>query len=913
MKKCALCMILILSLLLSFMGNAVFAADEDATLAQGKVYYFNGFDADSSYSELNNLTQLTKITNDEGKEVLHVENTSGSKDKYGAIIEIDSVKVSDMPEKFILEYKVYIKSSDASTYFGTREKPDKLELESAIVYLRDIRSNNSGSAPVVRSTGGFNEWITVASLIDTKNKTRDVYINGEAEPSAFNLPNTVDYANIKTASLKFIAFMRTAGDYAEVDYLKIYSPSAEPQITASSQSYSLNSVYIDFDSTIQNLTPDMIEMDGDKAKSINLIDDENQIYEAVFEYAMEPLTEYTVSVDGAVDAIGRTITAESTFTTRDKEFYIDNFRMLSDDVEITAPISGEILLSANAVNETEGTKEATLISTQYDADGYVLKDNLFVKPVEVTGTLPIAETVSVDENAEKISSFFWKSEAEPIPVSDVKTVTEEGADNLNLTYGLPAYTGEPSIEAKIKEDYSGITVTVDTNDAYDRLVGLSVNYKNEIEYLANGKTENGVIVFDVPLKESNVGSYSVTAGIEKGGIVKPESEIEFYSPVFIQSELEEKINSSEADEESVEAFVSLLGNYLGLDMEALYKLDDESIAYNRLLVLRDENEENTGIPTGEDFAATFSVAVKLALIYEGKDTVNILTNGGLINSDEEARTLFCDVISGSSKEYVAEKLKNKSYDSIQALITDVKKYAMIGGFYKAEHYTNVDTMIKTYAGELGINLSAYNKLKRPDIVAGSLIGGKEYNDFDSLASAVNSAISARAREEAKAASSHSGGGGGGGGGGGISSNLTYPNVKEDKKETAEPAIKEYNDVVKADWFYNDVMWATKEGWFIGTGEATFSPAMKLTWEHIVIVLERMGYKAENLKGKAEITRGEFAELLYGFLADKSAYKSRDEWISKTKIFIGDQNGNMMFDKSLTRAECCTLLRRIEDK
>ena len=109
------------------------------------------------------------------------------------------------------------------------------------------------------------------------------------------------------------------------------------------------------------------------------------------------------------------------------------------------------------------------------------------------------------------------------------------------------------------------------------------------------------------------------------------------------------------------------------------------------------------------------------------------------------------------------------------------------------------------------------------------------------------------------------------------------------------------------------MWATENGWFIGTSDTTFSPENYLTWEQIAIVLKRMGFEYSTLRGNEAILRGDFADVLYTFLADKAKYQNVDEWIKGTKMFIGNDSGNMMFDTPLTRAQCCTLIRRIENK
>ena len=302
----------------------------------------------------------------------------------------------------------------------------------------------------------------------------------------------------------------------------------------------------------------------------------------------------------------------------------------------------------------------------------------------------------------------------------------------------------------------------------------------------------------------------------------------------------------------------------------------------------------------------------MAKLYEGKDGASIIEKSDDLGISERTLDTFKNTLSTDGKKYVADKLKGESYAVPSDMQEDIDFHTVIGAVYKAPHYSNVDTIIREYGDEIGIKVSAYTALKYPNKVANSLIG-KEFASYEAFRDAANTAISNQARVEANTSSKPSGVGGGGGGGR-VSSNQKYPTVEEKKEEAKEEApLKSYTDVTGKDWFYNDVMWATKEGMFIGTSDTTFSPAMNLTWEHIAIVLKRIGHTLENKNGNADISRGDFAEVLYDFLADKAQYKNRDEWIAGTKIFIGDQNGDMMFEKTLTRAECCTVLRRIESK
>ena len=67
------------------------------------------------------------------------------------------------------------------------------------------------------------------------------------------------------------------------------------------------------------------------------------------------------------------------------------------------------------------------------------------------------------------------------------------------------------------------------------------------------------------------------------------------------------------------------------------------------------------------------------------------------------------------------------------------------------------------------------------------------------------------------------------------------------------------------------------------------------------------------KEKRDITRAEFAEYLFRNKVKDGSFTDSKKWIEASGIFKGDINGDMMYDKPFTRAECCTVLRRLENE
>jgi len=302
-------------------------------------------------------------------------------------------------------------------------------------------------------------------------------------------------------------------------------------------------------------------------------------------------------------------------------------------------------------------------------------------------------------------------------------------------------------------------------------------------------------------------------------------------------------------------------------------------------------------------------------IYEGKNTAEVLSEA--FELPENVKTAIDTVISSEGKQFMLEALKGADLKIPGEVMNEAKTAVILGGVYKAENYLQVNELINTFGEELGINLQAYSSLKSPSAVSKAVMNNSYYTT-EAFAAAANKLIAERKKAEATTSSKPSGGGGGGGGGGGAgkinintaTQKTPEPEEKEEDKKEEEKKIS-FPDVKENDWFYSDVMWAAEKGIFIGTDKGEFLPAMNLTLEHIYIVLGRMGFEYPGAAEKRDITRAEFAELLYKNLCKDDNYKDAKSWIEGNGFFKGDQNGNMMYDKSLTRAECCTVLRRLE--
>ncbi|MDR0405809.1 MAG: S-layer homology domain-containing protein [Clostridiales bacterium] len=103
------------------------------------------------------------------------------------------------------------------------------------------------------------------------------------------------------------------------------------------------------------------------------------------------------------------------------------------------------------------------------------------------------------------------------------------------------------------------------------------------------------------------------------------------------------------------------------------------------------------------------------------------------------------------------------------------------------------------------------------------------------------------------------------------------------------------DVTLQDWFYSDVIWAAEQGLLRGVSQELFEPDGLLTARMAEIVAARSaGGQEPPWDDTPLVTRARFLEIL-GI---------------GTEILRGDENGDLMLEKTLTRAEACAVLHRL---
>lgn len=914
------------------------------------IYYFNDFSEGSAYlcdKTTNGLkvpqTDLGVKINSSGDDVISASLTTSQDANGTSVMRIASVSSGKLynlafpkvsPEgkpDIVVEYRVrasisgsyYIKECAYANWYSNYSASKTVALGGAN-FIKSIRMDGDKTTAIA-TFDTLDRWNTITIVYKGNEGTRDVYINGEYKESATNTSDS-PYENYYYTNDTY-AFLSTiylgTNHYVEFDYMKIYKKPDEFKFSViNGENTEKDYIDIKFNSSVKELNENKIEVNGEPIRSIECISLAENLYRLNLYNSLDCDTQYSVTVSGVENVLGNSMDSHTeNFKVRKAVSHIEDVGIYEDDTPLEGLYSGEFRIAADAANELDETDTVSIIGVSFDNEGSVLKNtgNVYKESVTInpvfSGKVFSENKIVIPADAEETRVFMWKSETEPVPVSGYSSYKTNSVTKEKISYKTPSYAGELKIDAEIKDDYTGMTITVETGDTVNnRMVGILVKYEDNTEYMITEKSVNGEVVVELPLKEENIGNYYVTAGVEKGGSVSTEAPLEYYSPSYINNLLENNINNKEtATPQTVKTFMDSLGGYLKIDMEAVSKLSDPLKAYEYLLVLRDEPEGdiNDRFNDASELKTALDTAIELANIYEGRDTASVIENSTALGVDEKVINTINEDMSPASKAYMTDKLKEKIYNPVSLISKDIKAYAVLGAVYGADNYKQVRSVIEDYGTELGINMVDYTALSNPKVVEDAVMNN-EFGNLDLFKTAVNDLIySAKTAEALNKLPPVSSGGGGGGGGGGSRIDFTpEKNEKEDKKEETSVKIS-YTDVKENDWFYNDVTWATEKGLFIGTDTGAFLPHMNLTWEHIAIVLKRMGFETENKYGNKDITRGELAKLLFELKANNNETANAYDWVKKVGLFIGDEKGDMLFDNLLTRAQCCTVLRRLD--
>jgi hypothetical protein len=119
----------------------------------------------------------------------------------------------------------------------------------------------------------------------------------------------------------------------------------------------------------------------------------------------------------------------------------------------------------------------------------------------------------------------------------------------------------------------------------------------------------------------------------------------------------------------------------------------------------------------------------------------------------------------------------------------------------------------------------------------------------------------------------------------------------------------FSDVKSSDYFAQSVNWAYANGYVSGMGNNTFEPNTAITREQIAVILT-------NYFTKKNVTIDEDTTAPTSFKDNakiSSWAKESVEYVRKTGLMTGDENGNFAPQQELTRAEAATVFMRVAEK
>lgn len=97
------------------------------------------------------------------------------------------------------------------------------------------------------------------------------------------------------------------------------------------------------------------------------------------------------------------------------------------------------------------------------------------------------------------------------------------------------------------------------------------------------------------------------------------------------------------------------------------------------------------------------------------------------------------------------------------------------------------------------------------------------------------------------------------------------------KPTPDDTVVVFDDVKATDWFYDDVMWASENGYMIGTGNSEFSPLDPVSAAMVLTTLARLG----------NVDLKDYSSAKYDDITDGEWYSEAAAWGRETKL-IGDE-------------------------
>lgn len=733
-------------------------------------------------------------------------------------------------------------------------------------------------------------------MYDRKAHTADYYYPNCTEPIS-KTGVAADGVNGFTFGLH--PTTASAGKYNFYDYIKIYpyygmDAAISYKNEGGAEPNSVNIVLSDEFAQADDIT-DYITVDGKPVLSATADADNPLLYTVTFADTLDFKSEHTLSIAGVPSIMYQTFSKELTFKVRDRGLFT-NFSLKGGSFE-----AGATKIVADIANETELTGNLSLIAAVYSADGIMKAFDEFTLS-SVTGATEFDFTIPTVEEGDTME-IFAASSLSALDIIGTKTIyTEEGV-SYEKASAVEAVSSTAIPVCNATDLYEEITVAL-PDGAADRYVSLvvltsgSAVAKNNIYYLANKKTENGVATFEIKMADTKATHSYIWHS--QGETAHTDKSFTFYPNSFMVEGLG-KINGAKQAE--VEGYMDTYAEALGIVVPE----ESDSVldyAYYALAALRDETYPESGFPTSAEASETFETALFIARKGSGETGKFIEEFNEKYTFDEKVYGVYSDALSGSSKGGVHSAIeKGKAYDivSVKELFT---KCVVLDGNKNAENFTQTKQIIEKLHEIIGLDMTAYNKLSgtKKSTVAQALTQ-KSYDDFDGFSDAFDDACEAAANSGGTSGGGLGGGGGFGGGGKTSSTAATTGGVFSDdiaQSNTDAKKFSSFNDMEGYEWAIDAVEDYLDKGIINGKDKNSFAPADNVTRAEIAkilaLALELEAGEKDEPKAFGDVLSNHWAYEYVTLLSGKG-------------IINGVEEGVFGTDMPLTRQMLVTILYR----
>lgn len=436
------------------------------------VYLVNEFDSPEDIGNMkpNNCCTPSISVSDDGLSVLRIENTVETNGNASAFIypvgngtKYDYIKINDAPV-LVLEYKVRMTKCNRYDYFATYSKSEETVAIGGYYFVDKIRAHSKGTEAI--GTLDQDEWNTITTVFSNTNGNRKIYLNGEYLHEF--TPADVDYTasiystkNFKEFYPHFVAYMRSLGDYCEVDYMKVHTIASSLAVEKVNVYEKRNELYVDFDSTVLNVKPEHFKIVGNEIIKAEKYDMKENIVKLTLKNPLVDYEKYKLDVNG-VSNVGEAVCNQSiSFTSSPVSSTTPKFFQNGMEIKAYDYDDKPVSVSSTIKNCHSEATTATLYFNAYgEAEGK--KRLLLSKSTSVSIAAGKEEDVEISDislpsGITEIKAFVWERLT---PVSIVATASKQGYTtkmNYIPDFGEVLNLGNASFAKKAGAASTGLT------------------------------------------------------------------------------------------------------------------------------------------------------------------------------------------------------------------------------------------------------------------------------------------------------------------------------------------------------------------------------------------------------------------------------------------------------------------------